>query len=90
MTFVMPGGAPNRSASARVQPPVHGGGTARAAIAFRDHRAFWAGVTAITGGVALHLPMYFGAGEMDYGIETRRRALEEITAVELREVLEVQ
>jgi hypothetical protein len=75
-----------------------GGGTARAAIAFRDRRAFWAGVTAITGGVALHVPMYFGArvvaaADEPYGdaeIETRRRALEEITAVELREVLEVR
>jgi len=37
---------------------------ARGAIAFHDRRAFWAGVTAITVGVALHLPMYLGASEM--------------------------
>jgi MFS transporter, putative metabolite:H+ symporter len=46
---------------------VHPGGEgARPPIAFRDRRAFWAGVTAITVGVALHLPMYLGASEMGY------------------------
>lgn len=32
-----------------------------------SHRgAFWFGVSAVTIGVLLHLPVYFGAGEMDY------------------------
>jgi putative MFS transporter len=35
-------------------------------IVFRDRRAFWAGVSAVTAGVVMHLPMFLGAGDMDY------------------------
>ena len=35
-------------------------------IAFRSRLAFWSGVVAVSGGVALHLPMYIGAGDMHY------------------------
>jgi putative MFS transporter len=35
-------------------------------ITYRDARAFWIGIMAVTGGVLLHLPMYFGARDMHY------------------------
>jgi putative MFS transporter len=35
-------------------------------IVFRDRRAFWLGVTAVTAGVGMHLPMYLGARDMGY------------------------
>ena len=50
-------------------------------------------------GVVLHLPMFLGAALLGalaalavgrFGIETRRRGLEEITAVELRKALEAR
>jgi hypothetical protein len=67
---------------------------------FRDRRAFWVGTGAVIAGVVLHQPMFLGVGAIPvafaalavarFGIETRRRGLEEITAVELRKALEVQ
>src|SRR3954452_5207769 len=39
------------------------------AIAFHDARFFWAGVLAVSAGVILHLPMYFGASDMHYKLE---------------------
>jgi putative MFS transporter len=35
-------------------------------IAYRSRLAFWSGVVAVSCGVALHLPMYIGAGDMHY------------------------
>jgi hypothetical protein len=60
---------------------------------FRDRRAFWFGTGAVIAGVVLHLPMFLGAPDPAvgrFGIETRRRGLEEITAVELRKALEAR
>jgi MFS transporter, putative metabolite:H+ symporter len=70
---------------------------------FRDRRAFWFGTGAVIAGVVLHLPMFRGAALLGavpvalaalavgrFGIETRRRGLEEITAVELDKALEAR
>ena len=38
----------------------------RGGIEFTHPFAFWAGVAAVTAGVCLHLPMFFGASDMDY------------------------
>ena len=35
-------------------------------IVFHNRLAFWAGIVAVSAGVALHLPMYFDAADMDY------------------------
>ena len=35
-------------------------------LRFHHPAAFWAGTAAVTVGVILHLPMYFGAADMDY------------------------
>jgi putative MFS transporter len=35
-------------------------------LRFHHPAAFWAGTAAVTAGVILHLPMYFGAEDMDY------------------------
>jgi hypothetical protein len=68
-----------------------GGTAARPAIMFRDRRAFWFETGAVIAGVVLHLPMFLPALAVGrFGIETRRRGLEEITAVELRKALEVR
>lgn len=42
-------------------------GTIKASrIAYQHPIAFWLGVVVVTAGVLLHLPMYFGAADMDY------------------------
>ena len=43
-------------------PPIVAGSGAT----FKRPWAFWLGVLAVTGGVALHLPMYIGARHMGY------------------------
>jgi hypothetical protein len=58
-----------------------GGTAARPAIIFRDRRAFWFGA----------VPVALAALAVGrFGIETRRRGLEQITAVELRKALEAR
>src|SRR3954469_21613645 len=46
-----------------------GGRRSYGAIGFHDARFFWAGVLAVSAGVILHLPMYFGASDMHYKLE---------------------
>src|SRR3954454_1578089 len=46
-----------------------GGRRSYGAIAFHDARVFWAGVLAVSAGVILHLPMYFGASDMHYRLD---------------------
>lgn len=78
-----------------------GGTAARPAIGFRDRRAFWCGTGEVVVGIAP--PSLRGAALLGavpvalaalavgrFGIETRRRGLEEITAVELRKTLEAR
>jgi MFS transporter, putative metabolite:H+ symporter len=45
--------------AARMQRPIGG-------MAFTHPRAFWFGIGAVTAGVLLHLPMFFGARDMGY------------------------
>ena len=40
--------------------------TVRRGIAFHHAGAFWLGIIAVSVGVALHLPMFLGAADMDY------------------------
>lgn len=63
-----------------------GGTAARTAILSRDRPAFWFGTGAVIAGGPALTALAVGR----FRIETRRRALEEITSGELRKTLEVR
>lgn len=58
---------------------------------FRDRRAFWFGTGAVIADVVLRLPVALAVlAVARFAIETRRRGLEELTAVDMDKALEVQ